>query len=228
VIHSIVIENFFSVAGRQELSFRVPANSPDLGCFRDSKAVPGQRLPLIVGIYGPNASGKSTVLRAVTATAWFIQNTFNLPPENAIPLFNPYAHNDWWNRPSKIIIESVGWLGSTAAIFRYELHINNQPNKFGSVVAYELMSYSPKGRFRRIFERNQQEFAFASEFGITSGDARVQSIRPNASVISTLAQLNHKLSSDFISSLKRLQTNIAGLSRVDGNRWTPSFRPRSA
>src|ERR1700722_16853636 len=110
MIHGIVIENFFSIADRQEIDFRVPANAPDLACFRDSRSVAGQRLPLIVGIYGPNASGKSTVLRAITTAAWFLQSSFTLPPNNAIPLFNPYAHNNWWNRPSKIIIESDGWL----------------------------------------------------------------------------------------------------------------------
>jgi len=94
MIHSIIIENFFSVADRQEMNFRVPANAPDLACFRDSWAVPGQRLPLIVGIYGPNASGKSTVMRAISTTAWFVQHSFTLPPNNAIPLFNPYAHNN--------------------------------------------------------------------------------------------------------------------------------------
>ncbi len=216
VIHSIVIENFFSVADRQEMSFRVPGNAPDLGCFRDSKAVPGQRLPLIIGIYGPNASGKSTVLRAITATAWFVQHSFSLPPGNAIPLFNPYAHNDWWTRASKIIIESDGWLGETAAVFRYELHIGHQPNKFGNEISYELMSYAPKGKFRRIFERHRQVFTFGREFGVTNGDSRIQSIRPNASVISTLAQLNHRLSSDFILSLQRLQTNIVGLDKATG------------
>ena len=213
MIHSIIIENFFSVADRQEMDFRVPANAPDLACFRDSKAVPGQRLPLIIGIYGPNASGKSTVMRAITATATFLQHSFSLPPNNAIPFFNPYAHNNWWNRPSKIIIESDGWLAGTGAIFRYELHIGHEPLKFGSEVGYESMSYAPKGKFRRIFERHRQEFTFGREFGITGGDPRIHSIRANASVISTLAQLNHKLSSDFISSLQRLQTNIVGLDR---------------
>jgi hypothetical protein len=216
MIHSIVIENFFSVADRQELNFRVPENAPDLACFRDSRAVSGQRLPLIVGVYGPNASGKSTILRAITTAAWFMQNSFTLPPNNPIPLFNPYAHKNWWNCPSKIIIESDGWLGGTGAVFRYDLQIGHEPKKFGSEVLYESMSYAPKGKFRRIFERHQQEFAFGREFGITNGDSRTQSIRPNASVISTLAQLNHKLSSEFISSLGRLQTNIVGLDKANG------------
>jgi uncharacterized protein len=216
MIHSIEIENFFSVADRQKMDFRVPGNAPDLGCFRDSRAVPSQRLPLIIGIYGPNASGKSTVLRAITATAWFIQHSFSLPPGEAIPLFNPHAHNNWWSRASRIIIESDGWLGDTAAVFRYELHIAHEPNKYGSEINYELMSYAPKGKFRRIFERHQQKFTFGKEFDISNGDSRIQSIRPNASVISTLAQLNHKLSSNFILSLQRLQTNIVGLGKGNG------------
>src|SRR5579863_8896699 len=105
MIHRIVIENFFSVADRQEMDFRVSANAPDLGCFRDSNAVPDQRLPLVVGLYGPNASGKSTVLRAITTTASFIQFSFTLLSNTSIPLFNPYAQNAWLNRPSVIIIE---------------------------------------------------------------------------------------------------------------------------
>jgi hypothetical protein len=218
MIHKIIIENFFSVSERQEMNFWVSANAPDLGCFRDSRAVPGQRLPLVVGIYGPNASGKSTVLRAVTTTAWFIQHSFTLPPNNAIPLFNPYAHNNWWNHPTKIIIEYDGQLAENtpAATFRYELHVGHEPTKFGKEVSYESLSYAPHGKYRRIFERHQQEFTFGREFGVTNGDSRIQSIRPNASVISTLAQLNHKLSSDYILGLRALQTNIAGLDKAHG------------
>lgn len=218
VIHSIVIENFFSVADRQEMDFRVPANAPDLGCFRDSQAVPGHRFPLIIGIYGPNASGKSTVLRSITATATFVQHSFTLAPNNSIPLFNPFAHNDWMNRPTKVIIEYDGHLGETAlrSVFRYELHIGNERKKFANEVIYESLSYAPHGKFRRVFERHQQEFTFGREFGITNGDSRIQSIRPNASVTSTLAQLNHKLSSDLILSLRGLLTNLVGLDKANG------------
>jgi predicted ATPase len=216
MIHSIAIENFFSIADRQEMDFQVPANAPDLACFRDSLAVPGLRLPMVIGIYGPNASGKSTVLRTITATAIFVQHSFALQPSNAIPLFNPYAHNNWWNRPSKIIIECDGMLAGTAAALRYELHIGHEQNKFGSEVSYESLSYAPKGKFRRIFERHQQKFAFGREFGITNGDSRIKSIRPNASVISTLAQLNHKISSDLILWLRTLKTNIVGLDKANG------------
>jgi hypothetical protein len=218
MIHRISVENFFSVADQQEINFRVPLNAPDLPCFRPSRSGERQRLPLIIGVYGPNASGKSTVLRAITTTGWFVQNSFTIPPNNQIPLFNPYANNDWWNRPTKITIEFDSQLAedAPAAVFRYELHIGNEPNRFAKDVAFESLSHAPKGKFRRIFERHVQECTFGSEFGISAGDSRVRSVRPNASVISTLAQLNHKISSDLIRGLNALQTNIRGIEKAQG------------
>ncbi|HEX3626776.1 MAG TPA: AAA family ATPase [Verrucomicrobiae bacterium] len=216
MLHRIALENFFSIADRQELDFKVPANAPDLICFRDSKSTVGLRLPLVVGIYGANASGKSTLLRAITSTAAFVQSSFFLQPDKPIPFLNPFARSDWMKRPTKIVIDADGQFHGAAAVFRYELHVENNSKKFAGEVSYESMSYAPRGKFRRIFEREWQTFHFGREFGITDSDPRIPSIRPNASVISTLAQLNHKLSSDFISSLRLLQTNIAGLDKNNG------------
>jgi len=215
MIHKLLIENFFSVAETQELDFKVAAHAPDLECFRTSRSDSNVRLPLVVGIYGTNASGKTTALRAITTTAWFVQHSFTIPANNAIPFFNPFAHNDWWSRPTKIVIDYDGQIAESApgAIFRYELQIGHHPSKFGNEVVFESLSYAPKGKFRKIFERKKQDFTFGKEFGLTANDSRIQSVRANASVISTLAQLNHKLSSDIILAVRGLQTNVVGLDK---------------
>ncbi len=215
MLHKISIENFFSVAERQEVAFEVPKNAPDLDCFRVSVPDSDKRLPLIVGVYGPNASGKSTILRGITATSWFVQQSFGFEPTGSIPLFTPYACKEWEDKPSKILIEYDGRLMENEApsLFRYELHIGHQADKSGNEVRYEALSYAPKGKFRRIFERELQQFTFGREFGIGLTDSRIQSIRSNASVVSTLAQLNHKISSNFLLSLRSLQTNIVGMEK---------------
>ncbi len=216
MIRCLAIENFFSVADSQEMDLKVAANAPDLECFRASHAIPDQRLPLVVGLYGANASGKSTILRGITVAAWFVEHSFALPPASPIPLFNPYAHGSWWNRPSRITIEYESRLGESPAVFRYEIQVGHQAERFGTEVVHESLSYAPKGKFRRLFERQQQEFSFGREFEIAAGDARIQTIRSNASVISTLAQLNHRVASEMILSLRGLQTNIVGLNKVNG------------
>jgi hypothetical protein len=215
VIHKILVENFFSVSERQEVNFAVPANVPEHSCFRPSRSTDANRLPLVIGVFGPNASGKSTFLRAITAAAWFAQHSFSIGPNAQLLLFQSYAHSDWWERPTKIAVEFDSQLveGAPSSLFRYELHVGNTAATPGKDVVFEALSYAPKGKFRRVFERSGQKCVFGKEYGISESDSRVSSIRPNASVISTLAQLNHKISVDLIRWLGALQSNIYGIDK---------------
>jgi uncharacterized protein len=219
MIHKIAIENFFSVADRQEMVLSVSKKAPGAPRFRKSQGNGSEILPVVVAVYGANASGKSTFLRAITTVAWFVRSSFGLAPDTSIPFFHPYMQRDWHARPTKISIEFDSRLSTETppAVFRYELHLNNEWAKPGKEVAYEALSYAPKIKvrriFRRIFERKGQEFDFGREFGITASDSRVKSIRPNASVISTLAQLNHQLSVHLLTGLQALQTNFTGFEK---------------
>ncbi len=209
MIHKIALENFFSIADRQELCFAVADSAPDLPCLPSSWGDPKRRLPITLGFFGPNASGKSTVLNALVAAADFAQTSFNLGVDSIIPEFMPYMRKDWWGRPSSILIEFDARLadGKEASLFRYELQIDHE-YKMGKTVRYEALSYAPKGKFRKLFERQQQKFSFGKEFEIIENDPRLQAIRPNASLISTLAQLNHAISIYLTNSLNELRTNI--------------------
>lgn len=215
MIHKIRIENFFSIAQEQELHFEVPENAPDLPCFRLSRADQKIRLPAVVGFFGPNASGKSTILRAVISAAMFVVHSFDWANDLDLSrFFQPYRQKNWWGRPTKIIIEFDSQLGEKEppAIFRYTLHIGHKENDLhDKVVLYEALSYAPKGKFRTLFKREGQHFHFGSEFDISgTQDPRAQSIRPNASVISTLTKFNHPLSQYLSKVMGVLQTNVIG------------------
>lgn len=214
MIHKITLENFFSLADRQELGFRVPDNAPDMPCFRPSQALPDIRLPAVIGFFGSNASGKSTMLRALTATIGWIVYSFSTHVSAPIPWFEAYMRKDWLDKPSVVAIEFDGRMdaGQPASLFRYELRIS--PAK---TLAYEGLFHAPKGRFRKLFERKEQDFSFGEAFGITDNDPRIQSIRPNASIISTLAQFNHPLSSYFKKALESVQANVVGFEKLNSN-----------
>lgn len=225
MLYRIVIENFFSIAERQELTFEVPGNAPDLPCFKSSRSGINTRLPTVVGFFGPNASGKSTILRAVVSAAMFAKNSFDWAEQIINSFFQPYRQKDWWSKPTKITIEFDCQLSSDApsAIFRYELHVAHKAEDFGNkVISYEALFYSPKGKSRRLYERKYQNFYFGPEFDISnSDDPRKESIRPNASVISTLAKLNHPLSVYLSQQIGTLETNSIAFYKIQqtANQW---------
>ncbi len=219
MIHKIQIQNFFSIADQQEIILKVSDKAPDLPCFQSSWAIPNERLPMVIGFFGPNASGKTTIFRALNAVVQFVRDSFLFEVDAPIYGFHTYMHKDWWDQPSKFLIDFDGSLekDQPACLFRYELHIEPQARWFAKIVTYESLSYAPKGKFRRIFERKGQNFKFGQEFEIKDTDPRVQAIRPNASVFSTLAQFNHVLSLNFVRNLQTVQTNIAGRDKAPPN-----------
>lgn len=217
MLYKIIIENFFSIADAQELTFEVLDNAPELPCFRLSRSNSDIRLPAVVGFFGPNASGKSTILRAVVSSVMFALHSFGWANEVNL-FFQPYRRKDWWDRPTKITIEFDSQLNSDApsTIFRYELHMAHQANDFSNkVVSYEALHYAPKGKFRRLFERHYQEFHFGREFDLSNtNDPRKESIRPNASVMSTLAKLNHPISVHLCKLIGTVQTNYISVTKI--------------
>lgn len=223
MIHNITIENFFSIANKQELAFAIPGNAPNLPCFMESRSDKDIRLPTVIGFFGANASGKSTILRAIVNTALFVCHSFAWSEKELPTLFQAYRHKEWWKKPTKIMIDFDGQMSenSPSTIFRYELHIANKAEDFVTkLISYESLSYAPKGKFRKLFERQDQTIHFGKEFAdnfTDNNDPRKQTIRPNASVISTLAQLNHQLSNYIIQVIGSLQSNIRGFNRIQRN-----------
>lgn len=220
MLYKVTIENFFSIANSQEISFKVPANSPcDLSCFINSRADKNIRLPTIVGFFGPNASGKSTVLRAIVNSLAFAIHSFD-NGDQISSWFQPYRQKDWWDKPTKIAIEFDGQLktGMPFTKFRYELHIAHQAqNFFNNIVLYEALSHAPQGKYRRLFEREEQKFYFGNEFGISSSSEKKNSIRANASILSTLAKLNHPESIHLNKLIGKWQSTIFGFGKIQPN-----------
>ena len=224
MIYKITIENFFSIADSQELIFEIPRNAPDLTCFKRPYSDENMRLPTVVGFFGANASGKSTILRAIVSSLTFALHSFNWTNE-INSFFQPYRQKDWWGKPTKIMLEFDCKINNDTppAIFRYELHVAHTAQELDKkAIVYEALSYAPKGKFRCLFERNQQNIHFGQEFGIANAnDPRKDSIRPNASVINTLTKLNHTLSTYLSQQLGVIQTNYIGVTKIlpNTNEW---------
>jgi predicted ATPase len=223
MIHKITIENFSSIAERQEIDFTINKKVPALPCFQPSRANPAIRLPTTVGFYGANASGKSTILRAVWQAAQFVCHSVKLAPTDNIPFFQPHMEASWAKKPTIIIVEFDGQLAPLSQqiepqyLFRYELHIalasTSHNQKIASSVAYEALSYRPKTKLQVLFQREAQEFHFHKDFDIAPDDSRLQAVTSNRSILSTLAHFNHPLSMNLCALIGGLISNLDGFDK---------------
>ena len=80
------------------------------------------------------------------------------------------------------------------------------------MIGSEELSYFPKGRPRRLFERvgTTGLIYVSNEFGIKPTDDRLKAVRKDTSILSTFALLNVPLAVQIVNSLELflLTTNI--------------------
>jgi AAA15 family ATPase/GTPase len=77
MIHNIKLKNFYSVKEEQEISFEVDNKAPENNGYLISA---DKRVSKINMIVGPNASGKTNALKAISFLKWFIGESFNMSP----------------------------------------------------------------------------------------------------------------------------------------------------
>ncbi|WP_264565279.1 AAA family ATPase [Flavobacterium sp. N3904] len=100
-------------------------------------------------IYGPNASGKSNIIRALHEFQEFIRNSTDNKPNDPIKLFNPFRLSKKnVLKPSffsiDILIENI--------LHTYSIEV------YQKEVISESLYFYPKGLKTKIFERNKQDF----------------------------------------------------------------------
>ncbi len=219
MLHRVEIENFFSIKETQVIDLRVRKSVEDiLGRFSPLYPDSNERAPNVVAIFGPNAAGKSNVLRAISFAAWFIQHSFDLKPGEALP-YQKFGNETNIKSSTRLSFSFAGPADildtsgeENMCPYTYELKIGPRVDNIGDDIILEKLSYQPnhKGRPFRIIERSSNgQIKAAKNFLSSKMEGILKEIlRPNASIISTLAQLNHRVASNYILMVKAVVTNI--------------------
>ena len=217
MIYKIEIENFHSIRSRQVLDLRAPANAPSdtrrlAPCWQGSS----ERAPKVVAVFGANGSGKSNLLRALSFVSWLVSSSFALAPNARIPLeaFNDEASLEKPTRlklwlSGKEILDGVEPANHPECPYCYEVTIGNGENR--NILSESIFYWpSSSGRKTRLMERTTDGTVKAGKiFGLSGYKGALDKVlRPNASVISTLAQLNHPASSQIAEAANTVRSNI--------------------
>lgn len=216
MIYRFEIENFGSIRERQIIDLRADANASN----NDNHLAPIwkgsiERAPKVIAIYGPNASGKSTVLRAFSWLTWFVRMSFSNTTQTLnFPKFNS---EEGIGAPTKFMLYGAGPErpdldnDSDQPICSHAYELELSPGVQQTIQREALYFWpGPKHRKTMLFERDADGKVRANKlFGISKLKSALETIlRPDASVISTLAQLQHPFSVNLCKATQLVQTVI--------------------
>lgn len=222
MIYRLELENFYSVRDPQVLDVTVAPNVPDEE-GRFGPIFPGatDRAPKVLVLYGPNASGKTTILRALDFIANFVRDSALVNgPGFPCQRFN---NDDCANAPIRLAIEFGGAMDLSEAVvarvehglevehglYRYELELEVVDGVPVSVWL-EALRQKPlgRGKWQRVFERVGGEVQGSKTFAISGYRHLLNTLKPNSSVISSFAQFGHPTAVLFADAARTVFSNI--------------------
>lgn len=199
MLHRYAFSNFQSFRERAEVSWLLDRKVPEAVWSRTAGS--GERLSTVMAVIGPNASGKTALLKPILFLHWFMRHSFAADPAQSLP-FSPHAAGA--GEPAEFEVEA----DVDGRLMRYTLRCT--PER----VLHEAL-YAKHERMRYVFVRDwnaatqgydikQQDFGFAP--------AEARKVRPNASLIATAAQYGVPLALRLAN--RPLSSNIHQLGRM--------------
>ena len=152
----------------------------------------GESLLPVAAVFGPNASGKSNVIAALTWLQTAVRDSLRFW-DDEIPV-EPFAFEREQRRPSNFAIESV----IAGVRFEYLVELDRH------AVHYEGLFHYPERKRRRIFEREEDELTLQRGLGKLSGTREL--LTPRTLALSIARRFDEPLVSEFARNLLAAQT----------------------
>lgn len=178
MLTSLSFKNYYSFADKAKLSFSLTERDTAEGWVRRSPS--GERLTTAMAVMGPNAAGKSNLIKVGQFLAWFISDSFSIAPGEDMRFYPHAARSD---EPSEF---EVVYEDSKGTKWTYSLIA------FQSKVMFESLTRRPNengAKSSSIFTRrllSEDKYEVAQNLGLA--DSEAAKVRPNVSLISWARQ----------------------------------------
>jgi AAA15 family ATPase/GTPase len=188
MIQEFSIENTYSIKTRQTISFEATDDTEDIHCINAAE----KKLLKLAAIYGANASGKSNIIKAFDFYIDFILNSFSsLKPHASIP-FMPFMFDEETSlAPGNFEIVFFIQYPPNYGDIQYIYNIALDKERVHRESLKSCISGKETLLFERIWINKDYEYhynEFVAEIDQLNYIQRMT--RPNASFLSTSAQLN--------------------------------------
>ncbi|MBQ3801068.1 MAG: ATP-binding protein [Treponema sp.] len=184
------LSNFFSVKDAITVDFEAEhistggANALPDNVFTEN----GKKYLKIIGVFGPNASGKTSIYKALLFCSRLVLDS-HMNNEGSVFNFMPFKFDGYYEKPSEFRINFI----SDGVEYEYSFSLTRKE------IVSESLHYYPGKRKARIFTRNElvgksksEIFSFADGFFVKPMDVALSTGR-NTLFISRASQMDREL-----------------------------------
>ena len=195
-------ENFYSFKDEVVIDFTVGAQARSRAGLVDTDQ--GNRVNVVLGVLGANASGKTNLLKPLSFLSWFVLASAQAKP-GATLLYESFAFKSGpSDSPTRLELEFE--FGGTT--YRYELEL------LGGLVLKEAL-FRKKTRFSFLFERTLNTADGTYEFKAQDiGSAASVPLRQNASWLSSALLQEHELALKLRPFFEAIEGNLGPTGRL--------------
>lgn len=184
MILKIEFENFFSIRDRVRIDFRAANINTALARELSHNVMVWKGVPVLktVGLFGPNASGKSNIIKAIHFCCRMILDS-HLNNEGVVFNFEPFKFDGWQEKPSKFLIDFV----CENVEYEYAFELTKE-----RIIA-ESLYHHPVGRRAKIFVRDADgKYSFGTGVMVKPSDVVVNTSDKNL-FLSRASSMNREI-----------------------------------
>ena len=184
MILKIEIENFFSIKDKIRIDFRAASINTALTRELGHNVMMWKDVPVLktIGLFGPNASGKSNILKAITFCCRVILES-HLHNEGMTFNFEPFKFDGWQNKPSKFLIDFV----CDDIEYEYSFELTRER------ILSESLYHYPVGRRAKVFVREANgKYSFGTSVIAKPSDVVINTSEKNL-FLSRASSMNREI-----------------------------------
>jgi len=193
-------KNFYSFADETLVDFRLTGKAPQ---NRLSHALTsGRRVSKVMAVIGPNASGKTTLIKPLAFLSWLVGGSFFSRDKTILTKSHFFADSDICEFEAGFEVDEVE--------YRYELKVSE--DQVYREALYKKQTKSFSYLFRREWNKASQQYDYSQQgFGFSKADA--QRVAKHVSIISAAAQYGVDSALRLVDMADTVQHNLHKLGR---------------